>query len=346
MRKHKLLLLLLLAGIRVLAAQVIAVPGLGKPDSLTLFKDRLYITDQDKISIYSLQDSKLMLIKTFGRAGEGPGEFKINSIDRIGLRIIVREENILVNSQGKLSTFTRDGIFIEEKKMLVNPELQLLKPLGKKYVGFVRENRDNITYYLVNFYDPTTLQKEKEFHRMRTFSIGNSIDIMRLALVLKNDTRRGPIYQIYNDRLFVEGEDCRIFVYDQQGKELRSFSVHDYEKLEITEDFKKEVMTYLEKRLPTAFINVKRNGKFPRYFPLKFFLIADGKIYVQTFKREKDKSEFYIFDLDGKLIRKAMAPFRESELLCAYPYTIANGKIYQVTENEDTEEWELHIDEI
>jgi len=81
-------------------------------------------------------------------------------------------------------------------------------------------------------------------------------------------------------------------------------------------------------------------------FPLKFFLIADGKIYVQTFKREKNKSEFYIFDLDGKLIRKVMAPFRESELLCAYPYTIANGKIYQVTENEDTEEWELHIDEI
>jgi hypothetical protein len=67
---------------------------------------------------------------------------------------------------------------------------------------------------------------------------------------------------------------------------------------------------------------------------------------VQTFKREKEKSEFYIFDLDGKLIRKVMAPIREAEFLLAYPFTIANGKIYQVTENEDTEEWELHIDNI
>ncbi|MCX6583850.1 MAG: hypothetical protein NT166_27050 [Candidatus Aminicenantes bacterium] len=48
MRKHGLLLLLLLAGIQAPAAEVIAVPGLGKPDSLTLFKDRLYITDQAK----------------------------------------------------------------------------------------------------------------------------------------------------------------------------------------------------------------------------------------------------------------------------------------------------------
>lgn len=346
MKKHGLLLLILLAGIQVLVAEVISVPGLGKPDSLTLFKERLYITDQAKVSIYSLQGSKLVLIKTFGSSGEGPAEFKVSAIDRIGLRMIVREENILVNSQGKLSTFTRDGTFIEEKKMLVNPEFQLFKPLGKKYVGFVRENRDNGTYYFVNFYDPTTLQTEKEIHRMKTFSIGNSIDIMRLALVLKNDTRRGPIYQVCNDKLFVEGEDCGIFVYDQQGKKLRSFSVHDYEKLEITEDFKKEVMAYLEKRLPRAFVNVKRNGQFPRCFPLRSFRVDDGKIYVQTFKREKEKSEFYIFDLDGKLIRKVMAPIREAEFLVDYPFTIANGKIYHVTENEDTEEWELHIDNI
>lgn len=346
MRTHGLLLLLLLAGIQVLAAEVITLPGLGKPDSLTLFKDRLYITDQAKVSIYSLQGSKLVLIKTFGSSGEGPAEFKVSSIDRIGLRIIVREENILVNSQGKLSTFTRNGTFIEEKKMLVNPEFQLFKPLGNKYVGYIRANLDNINYFFVHFFDTTTLQKEKEICRMKGFLTSNSIDIMRLALLLKNDTRRGPIYQVYNDRLFVEGEDCRIFVYNQQGKELRSFSVHDYEKLEITEDFKKEVMKYLEKRLPRVFKNVKRNGQFPRYFPLRFFRIDDGKIYVQTFKREKEKSELYIFDLDGKLIRKVMAPIRESEILVDYPFTIANGKIYQLSENEDTEEWELCIDNI
>ncbi len=337
-------MLLLLVGIKVLAAEVIAVPGLGKPDSITLFKDRLYITDQASISIYSLPDARL--IKTFGRAGEGPAEFKVSSIDKIGLRIIFHEENILVNSWSKLSIFTKDGTFIEEKKVILTPHAQFFKPLGKKYVGFTRESRDNVNYFFVNFYDPFTLKKEKEIRRMKSYVTSNSIDIMRFALVFKNDTRRGPIFQVYNDRLFLEGEDCRIFVYDRQGKELCSFSVHDYEKLEIPEDFKKEVMKYLEKRLPTAFIRVKQNGKFPRYFPLQSFQADDGKLYVQTFKREKEKSEFYIFDLEGKLLRKVMVPFRESELLRAYPFTIAEGKIYQLIENEDTEEWELHINKI
>jgi hypothetical protein len=337
-------MLLLLVGIKVLAAEVIALPGLGKPSSITLFKDRLYITDQDSVLIYSLPDARL--IKTFGRAGEGPREFKVSSLDKIGLKIIIREENILVSSWGKLSIFTKDGTFIEEKKIILNPALQFFKPLGKKYVGFTRESRDNVNYYFVNFYDPTTLQKQEEIHRMKSYVLGNSIDIMRFALILKNETRKGPIFQVYNDRLFIEGEDCRIFVYDQQGKEFCSFSVHDYEKLEIPEDFKKEVMIYLEKRLPTAFIRVKQNGKFPRYFPLQSFQVDDGKIYVQTFKLDREKSEFYIFDLEGKLLRKVMVPFQESELLCAYPFTIAEGKIYQLIENEDTEEWELHINKI
>ena len=186
------------------------------------------------------------MIKTFGRAGEGPGEFKINPIDKIGLRIIVNEKHILVNSWGKLLIFTRDGTFIEEKKTTHNIHAQFFKPLGKKYVGFNRANIDDVNYYFVNFYDPTTLQKEKEIHRQKGFLTSSSIDPMRLALLLKNDTRRGPIYQVCNNRLFLEGEDCRIFVYDPQGKELRSFSLHDYEKLEITEEFKKEAVRQIK----------------------------------------------------------------------------------------------------
>jgi hypothetical protein len=30
-------------------------------------------------------------------------------------------------------------------------------------------------------------------------------------------------------------------------------------------------------------------------------------------------------------------------ILQYYPYTIHNGSLYQLIENEDTEEWELHV---
>jgi hypothetical protein len=41
-----------------------------------------------------------------------------------------------------------------------------------------------------------------------------------------------------------------------------------------------------------------------------------------------------------------MVPFKEAEFLQAYPYTINNGKLYQLKENPDTDEWELHSHEV
>jgi len=344
MRKFVVPILMLIVSFYLFGEEIKTFPDLGKPDSINIDKDRIYITDQASILIYSLKNFKL--IKKFGRAGEGPGEFKISNIDKIGLRVSIQEENILVNSMGKLSIFSLDGDFIKEKKVILNPETQIFKPLGKKYVGFYRKNQDNINYFLVSFFDPDTLQKEREIHRMKGFLTNNSIDPLRLALLLKNATMRGPIYNVYNDMLFVEGEDCQIFVYDNQGKAIGSFTLYDYEKLEITEDFKKKVMTYLEKRLPTAFAGVKRNGKFKKYFPLRSFLAKDERIFVQTFKGKKGQSEFYVFDFRGKLLHKVMIPFQESEFLLAYPFDIVKGKIYQLVENLDLEEWELHINRI
>lgn len=344
MYKFRLLILLLVAGTRLLVAETVVIPGLGKPNSIKLYKDRLYVAGQGSISIYSFPDARL--IKTFGRVGEGPGEFKISPVDKIGLRFVVRQEHIMVNSWGKLSIFSREGKFIEEKKVIENSLAQSFQPLGSKYVGFDRAMVGNAEYYFVNFYDQRTLTKEKEIHRLQAFLTRSSINPLRLALLLKDDTQRGPLFHVYGDRLFVEGEGCRIWVYDRQGKALISFSVHDYEKLQVAEDFKKEVMAFLEKRLITAFSHVKRNGRFPQYFPLLSLQAADGKVYVQTFKRKMEKSEFYIFDLDGKFLRKTMVPFRESEFLCAYPFTIANEKIYQLFESSNTDEWVLSIDKI
>lgn len=62
-----LLLLLLFAGC-VHAQKIVPLPGLGKPDSITIDDQRLYITDQGTIALYSLEDFKLK--KKFGRQGE------------------------------------------------------------------------------------------------------------------------------------------------------------------------------------------------------------------------------------------------------------------------------------
>ncbi|MCP4146649.1 MAG: hypothetical protein GY757_02765, partial [bacterium] len=71
----------------VSGTQVFPLPDLEKPDSITVSNDRLYFTDRGSVSVYNLNDMKLLF--KFGRTGEGPGEFKISSLDKIGLRIAV-----------------------------------------------------------------------------------------------------------------------------------------------------------------------------------------------------------------------------------------------------------------
>ena len=56
----------------------------------------------------------------------------------------------------------------------------------------------------------------------------------------------------------------------------------------------------------------------------------------------KNKNEFYIFNLKGKLLKKIMLPFAEYDEVQFSPYTINDGKLYQLIEN-DNETWELHV---
>jgi hypothetical protein len=84
---------------------------------------------------------------------------------------------------------------------------------------------------------------------------------------------------------------------------------------------------------------------FPDFYPpiRRFYLDAgDKRIYVQSYySTTGDNIEFLIFDFKGKLIKRVMMPFKiESR------YKFYNGKIYQVMENEETEEYELHVLEI
>jgi hypothetical protein len=128
-----LLLLLLFAG-SVHAQKIVPLPGLGKPDSLTIDDQQLYITGQGTIAVYSLEDFKLK--KKFGRQGEGPGEFRILPFDRICLRISLSHDTILVNSVSRLSFFTKKGDFI--KQMFSQRPIQYFKPLEDKMVGYHR----------------------------------------------------------------------------------------------------------------------------------------------------------------------------------------------------------------
>lgn len=335
-----LVLLMLLSG-DLFSREVVPLPGLGKPDSLTIHDREMYITDRGTIIVYSLEDFALK--RKFGEQGEGPGEFKILPSDRICLRIAIKDDTILVNSVSRLSFFTKEGDFI--KHMFSQRPIQYLKPLGNKMVGYHRwtNDDDNTLYIGVYIYDPGSLRREKELVKKPYYvQTGRSYDPTIFAMVMKNGARRATIYHPYKDKLFVEGKNDEILVFDNAGEKLYTIPPQ-YEKIKVPETFKKDVMAYLKKRFLTTYPRIKRHVRFNDYFTIRSFLVAGDKIYVLTFKNIDGKNEFYVLDLKGNFLEKKMVPFAESEFLCAYPYTIANGAFYQLNENPDTEEWELII---
>ena len=86
--------------------------------------------------------------------------------------------------------------------------------------------------------------------------------------------------------------------------------------------------------------------KFPEVLPaLHQFRVADNRIYVLPYGKEKGKNCFYIYDLNGKFVKKVAVQLQERNILEFFPYTIEKGKIYQLVETDD-EEWELHIQSI
>ena len=120
----------------VYGEKVAALEEIMNPQTITIDKDQVFITQGAEIFIYSLVD--LNIQKALGRRGEGPGEFKlIRHIDGLRIELNIRPDFIFVYSMGKISYFTREGKF--KKEFRVNPgSVRSLNPLGKHFVGMER----------------------------------------------------------------------------------------------------------------------------------------------------------------------------------------------------------------
>jgi hypothetical protein len=70
--------------------------------------------------------------------------------------------------------------------------------------------------------------------------------------------------------------------------------------------------------------------------------VDNGHVYVITWRREEEKNECIIYDLEGKLEKKTFVPLHVYDGVVFFPYTIKNNYLYHVIENKETENWELH----
>ncbi len=316
----------------VFAVQTVPLEGLEKPEAIQADGKQLYITDGLKIKIYSLEDFKLK--KTVGKEGEGPREFQGF------LLTYVQPEYIFVNSVSKVSWFTLDGEFIKEKR--TSRHFGRFKPIGKSdLVGYFysREGKNRLeSIYLYN----GKFEKIKELYtRKHIIDKQGKINIL---------DERPPFFYIMNNKIILDGVDGAVRIYDSTGKKIHSFPC-PMEPIPFTGEHEKKFREYLRTTTQTAEF-YRRDGHrldFPDNFPLiRMFHASGDRVYLMTYKEKEGKNEFLVMDMKGKLVKRVFVPIAtyEKGLLPVLQYTVANGKIYHLVDNEETEEWEVRIHEL
>lgn len=330
------LLTLLIVGTPA-GAKTVPLPGLMKPASIAVDESKLYISDGTTVHIYSLADFSRK--HTFGKEGEGPKEFRTYS-SGFGVGVIPQKnpDVLVVNSLGKISYFTKQGKFLKELK---TGSKHAFSPMGDNFVGTNDILEGKEMFHTLNIYDGK-FNKVREIKRWLHPIQDSKMEILLVPLYTQ--------HHIYDGKIFAApGSDFIIDAYNGKGEKLYSLE-HPYEKPKVTEAYRTTTLNFFktDPRWRNNFELIKSLARFPDYFhAVRFFQVNDGGIYVQTYGKKEGKSEFYIFDIKGKFVKKIYVPFVEDMGINIVPrHTIAGGKLYQLVANDETEEWELRIHEL
>jgi len=317
-----LLVLPILVG-TVFAETLATLTGIMKPESISIDDRQIYVMENKKFFIYSLQDFKLK--KKFGKEGEGPQEFKGMA------HLIPLADYLLINSAGKISYFTTNGDFIKEMKSPTGFTSSRFYPLDNGFVGRGSIQEQGILYGTINFFDEH-LEKGKELYRMKsTLQPDGKIEMLKQPF----------LYKTYKNKVYVAGKPGFIIdILDHTGKLLLSID-QKYEKVKFTGDDEKKVRNALRLLYKQQYEELKHRLAFPGYYPeIGDFQVTDNKIYVFTWKVGNGSNEWFVYDLQGKLLKRLFVPLVFMMPLEPFPYTVNNGKLYQLIESEDAK-WEL-----
>ncbi|MCP4219844.1 MAG: hypothetical protein GY765_34750 [bacterium] len=340
MKRIFILLIVLISALSGFSEKLAVLKDVYAPVQLRADDGKLYVSEKAFIRIYSLED--YAFIKKFGGEGEGPKEFKRYAF------LIPQKDRFLINSVGKISYYQKDGTFIKEIR--AKGDIALVMPVKDFFVarGFriARDKDEKINYKTLDLYD-SELNKTREIYKqLLDWQQGKGTKLFHLAFT----------YQTHGDRIYIAGKkDFVIDVFNTSGKKLFTISPK-YGKLAFNKDHKTEILAHFKRTQPDNYTYWETQGKFPDYFPaVKRLFIRDQLLYVMTFEKPKVKIieshkvradagwyTFYIYDLEGKLLRKRNLPLVERGFMNPFPFEIYKNRLYQVMENEETEETELH----
>jgi len=305
-------------------------PRVYKPNLICVGENLVCISEGVAVFLYDLKD--FSLIKKFGKKGEGPREFNPFGDE---LRINLLKDKIMIESQAKLSFYSLKGDFIKEMRLL--PTYRFLEPLEDRYVASSGILSENVYHNAAKILDADFNELKTFYHDEARYHQQKQVTNFSTAWY----------FDVSEKKCFIVGStDFKINVFNKNGDPLYTISPK-YERVKVSQSFIDTWFESIKKRRGVERYNyAKQKVRFPEFFPaIRDLMVDNGHVYVLTFRREKEKSEFFIFDLEGKPVKKTFLPLKPlgdySEVFFL-PYCIKNNYLYQLIENEEEEVWELH----
>jgi hypothetical protein len=155
----------------------------------------------------------------------------------------------------------------------------------------------------------------------------------------------GPELKVHGNRVYISGRAGRyIDIYDAGGGRTGSIDC-DFPTLKISGNQKNDIWELYRQNKEDIWVRAKEIISVPEYFPrFRTFVIADDKIYVQTYEKKISGTGFYVFNPEGRMLKKIYIPLVYRNSVTPYPYAIHRGELITLVENLDTGDWELrHI---
>jgi len=313
-----------------------------RPSVIDVQDKLLFVMDIEKMHVFSMDTLKLL--KTFGKKGEGPGEYPVSSSASNSIRAY--GDFLLHEALNKVLYFDHAGNFLMECR---KPALiKKIHPLQDKFVGLrIYQPQDRSTAYATICIYDQKLQNEQEIARQEFFQQGAG---GALTFDLSWDRL---VFDVAEDRIFVERsrEGPFMEVFDMKGTQVNRFPI-PWKKIPVRIHDRKMLLDYfiqdsrmqqIMKQNRITWKELSKNFKFtyPDYYPAVCDMFIDsGKIYIKTWCRDRQgKSEFLIMDLKGHLIKRCfippLIPFKTRSIGSGKLETIHRGMIYYLTENDD-----------
>ena len=280
-----LCLVYLLCAIKIPAEKAVEFNDLVNVTSIKIDGNHIYIIDGTFVHIYARNGYNK--ISTFGRNGEGPGEFSSFVL------ISPLDNRLLINSLGKISYYTHNGEFISEKKSNTTAS-SFFNEIKDHYVGLgVRGETDGISM-TVNLFDKE-LKKGKELlaNPKQAFNKMALMNMTPCYCVFKN-----IIYASTCERFFIK-------VFNANGDSINAieFPRHSIKFPHVMET---NFRTFMKRRYAVQYEYLKDRIYFPEFLPiLQKFYVKDDRIYGLIYTEESVNGvyELYTLDLFGLPLR-------------------------------------------